>query len=88
VVIVLTCTGALAVELGLVIATQNNPGGVDTTIARMGIVTSLICAGSGVAGVTRKPALAIPELGVALGLFGLVLFIGLEAVSRACFVCF
>jgi hypothetical protein len=88
VVIVLTCVGALAVELGLFIATENNPGGTDTTIARVGIVTSLICAASGFAGLTRRPTLAIPELGVALGILGLVIFIGLEAVSRACFVCF
>jgi hypothetical protein len=76
------------VELGLFIATENEPGSVDTTIARVGIVTSLICAASGLAGLTRKPTLAIPELGIASGVLGLLVFLGLEAVSRACFVCF
>ena len=82
---VLICIGALIVELALFINTQ---GTLSTATARAGIVTSLICAGTGAAGLTRKPALAIPELGVAIGVLGLLLFLVLEAVSRACFVCF
>jgi hypothetical protein len=88
VIVVLVCLGAIVVELGVFIATESSPGALDTAAARAGIATSLVCAVSGAAGFTRKPTLAIPELGVVLGVLALVLFIGLEAVSRACFVCF
>jgi hypothetical protein len=88
VVAVLICIAAIVIELGIFIATMNSPGALDTAAAKAGIVTSVICAVSGAAGLRHQASLAIPELGVAVGILGLLLYIGLEAVSEACFVCF
>ena len=83
-VIVLICVVALPIEL--VVSARSN-GDLATVSARAGIVTSLVCSIAGAAGL-RHSSLAIPELGLVLGILGLVLSVGLEAVSRACFVCF
>lgn len=85
---VLICIAGIVVELALFIAVMNSNSTLATASARAGIATSLICALSGAAGLRHQQKIALPELGVALGLIGLVFFVLLEATSTACWVCF
>jgi hypothetical protein len=80
VVVILICFGAIIIEI---IVFANTEGASARAAARAGIVTSLISAVSGAAGLRYKHTLAIPELGLAAGVIGLCLSVLLEALSRA-----
>ena len=90
VIIVLACFVAGIVEIGLFISavhTSYPNWNLALAASQAGIVTSLICIVSGVVGARQRPTLGISELGVVVGVVGLLLTLMVEAVSHICWVC-
>jgi hypothetical protein len=90
VAIVVVCLIAGVVETGIFVsAVHKEQPNWDLEMAanRAGIVTSLICTAAGVVGARQKPTVGISEVGVVVGFFALWLTVGIEAVSRVCFIC-
>lgn len=91
--IVLICLVAGTVEVGTFTWAVNTAGpgwGLALTASRAGILTGLICTVSSVIGLRHKPkwfAIAISDVGLVIGVLGLLVGLFIEAISHSCLVC-
>ena len=89
-IVVLVCLAAGVIEVGMfVIAVHTSYPNWDLALAasRAGIPTSLTCIVAGIIGARRNPALGFSELGIVVGIAGLLVGLFIEALSHSCFVC-